>query len=71
VGKPEGKKALEYLGVNGRIMLKLIFLKVGGGLYWIGLAQDRPKWWALVKGEGGGTRLPKKYNEFLDCSRNN
>jgi hypothetical protein len=31
-------------GVDGRIMLKWIFMKWGGGMYWIELAQDRDRW---------------------------
>jgi hypothetical protein len=33
---------LEYLGIDGRIILKCIFMKWdGGGMDWINLAQDR------------------------------
>jgi hypothetical protein len=36
-------------GVDGRIILRWIFRKWGrGGMDWIGLAQDRSRWWALV-----------------------
>jgi len=39
---------LEDPGVNGRIILKWIFRKLDGGMDWIGLAQNRDRWWALV-----------------------
>jgi len=40
---------LEYLGVNGRILLKWIFRKWGVGVMdWIELAQERDSWRALV-----------------------
>jgi hypothetical protein len=32
---------LEYLGVDGMIILKLFFKKWNGGMDWIDLAQDR------------------------------
>jgi hypothetical protein len=39
---------LEDPGVDGRIILKLIFRKWDGGMDWIDLAQDRDRWQALV-----------------------
>jgi hypothetical protein len=40
---------LEKPCVDGRIILKWIFQKMGcGGEDWIELAQDRDSWWALV-----------------------
>jgi hypothetical protein len=35
-------------GVDGRIILKLIFKTWDGGMDWIELAQDRDRWRALV-----------------------
>jgi hypothetical protein len=39
---------LEDPGVDGRIILKWIFEKMGGGVDWIDLAQDRDRWRAIV-----------------------
>jgi hypothetical protein len=39
---------LEYPGVDGRIILKRIFERLGGGVDWIDVAQDRDRWRALV-----------------------
>jgi hypothetical protein len=39
---------LEDPGVDGRIILKRIFEKLGGGVDWIDLAQDMDRWRALV-----------------------
>jgi hypothetical protein len=40
---------LEEPGIHGRIILKWIFERLGGGgVDWIDLAQDRDRWWALV-----------------------
>jgi len=40
---------LEDPAVDGRLLLRWIFRKVGcGGMDWIELAQDRDRWWALV-----------------------
>jgi hypothetical protein len=33
----------------GRIILKLIFKKKNGGVEWIDLADDRQRWWAIIK----------------------
>jgi len=35
-------------GVDGRIILRWIFMKWDGGMDWIELDQDRDRWWALV-----------------------
>jgi hypothetical protein len=35
-------------GIDGRIILRWIFKKWGWGMDWIGLAQDRDRWLALV-----------------------
>jgi hypothetical protein len=39
---------LEDPGIDGRIILKLIFTKWEGGMDWIDMAQDRDRWRALV-----------------------
>jgi hypothetical protein len=39
---------LEDPGVDGRIILKRIFERLGGGTDWIHLAQDRDRWRAVV-----------------------
>jgi hypothetical protein len=40
---------LEDPGVDGRIILKWIFERLGGGrIHWIDLAQDRDRWRAVV-----------------------
>jgi hypothetical protein len=45
VGKPEGKRPRRRWADN----IKIYLLEVGwGGVDWIGLAQDRDKWRALV-----------------------
>ena len=33
---------------DGRIILRCIFSKWGGGMECIDLAQDRDRWWALI-----------------------
>ena len=39
---------LENLCLDGRIILKRVFRKLGGGMDWIAVVQDRDKRWALV-----------------------
>jgi hypothetical protein len=39
---------LEDPGVDGRIILKWIFERLGEGIDWMDLAQDRDRWRALV-----------------------
>jgi hypothetical protein len=48
VWKLEGKSHLEDPGVDGRIILKLIFRKWDGSMNWIDLAQDMKRRWDLV-----------------------
>jgi hypothetical protein len=40
---------LEDPGIDGRIILKKVFKKWERGVYWIGMAQNRDRWQALVK----------------------
>jgi hypothetical protein len=49
VEKGEGRVPLEDLGIDVRIILKLIIQKESGYMGWIDLAQDRGKRSALVK----------------------
>jgi hypothetical protein len=35
-------------GAGGRIILKRVFKKWDGGMYWIDMAHDRDRWRALV-----------------------
>jgi hypothetical protein len=48
VREPEGRNHLENPGVGGKIILKCIFEKWGGGINWIDLAQDRNRWRSLL-----------------------
>jgi len=49
MGKPQGKRRLGNMGVNGRIILKRIFKEYKGVVDWIVLAHGREEWWALFK----------------------
>jgi len=50
VGKPEGKRPLGRLRHRWEDNIKRDLQEVGcGGMDWIKLAQDRDRWWALVK----------------------
>jgi hypothetical protein len=46
-GRHERKRPLENQDVDGKILLKCIYKKSDGGANWIGLAQNRDRWWAL------------------------
>ena len=48
VGKPEGKSHWGDLGVDGRIILTDLQEVGCGYMDWIGLVQDRDRWWTLV-----------------------
>jgi hypothetical protein len=48
VGKLEGKRPIEDLGIDGKIILEWIFGKVCEGMAWMYRAQDRDRWLALV-----------------------
>jgi hypothetical protein len=39
---------LEDKIIDGRLILKWIFERLGGGMDWINLTQDRDRWQALV-----------------------
>jgi len=50
VGKPEGKRPLGRPRHRWEDNIKMEFQEVGcGSVNWIELAQDRDRWWALVK----------------------
>jgi hypothetical protein len=49
VGEPEGKRPLGRPRCRWTANIKMDLLKIGlGGVDWIGLAQDRYRWRALV-----------------------
>jgi hypothetical protein len=49
VGKPEGYRPLGRPRHRWEDNIKMDLQEVGcGGMYWIGLAQDRDRWWATV-----------------------
>jgi hypothetical protein len=49
VGKPEGKSPLERPKHRWEDNIKMDHQELGcGGMDWIGLAQDRDRWWALL-----------------------
>jgi hypothetical protein len=49
VGNPKGRRPLEDLGVDGKVILKCISGKIGlEGLDSINLSQDRDRWMAVV-----------------------
>jgi hypothetical protein len=48
-GKLREVDLLENAGLDGRIILRWIFMKWDvGGMYWIDLTRDRDRWRALV-----------------------
>jgi hypothetical protein len=49
VGKPEGQRPLGKPRCRWEDNIKMDLQEVGlGSMYWIELAQDRDRWWALV-----------------------
>jgi len=48
VGKPEGKRPLGRPSRRWEDYVKMDLREVGGGGYWMELAQDRDRWRALV-----------------------
>jgi hypothetical protein len=68
-GNLKGGGHLEDLGVDGRIILKLVFKNWDGGMDWIDLAQDKDRWPA-GSCEGNNEHLGSiKCGEFLDQLR--
>ena len=51
---------MEDLGLDGRIILKLIFETWDGSKNWIDLSQDKERWGVVVN---GGMNLLVPYNE--------
>jgi hypothetical protein len=58
---------LEDPSVDGRIILKWTCERLGGGLDWIDLAQDRDRWRALVY-TVINLRVPQNAGNFLSSS---
>jgi hypothetical protein len=49
VGKPDGKRTTGRSSCRGMDNIKMNLVEIGwGGVDWMGLAQDRDKWGALV-----------------------
>jgi hypothetical protein len=48
LGKPEGRRPLERPRHRWEDTIKWIFERLGGGVDWIGLAQDKDSWRAVV-----------------------
>jgi hypothetical protein len=49
VGNRRERDHFKGPGLDGRIILRLIFKKWNGGMDWVDLVQDRDRWRALVK----------------------
>jgi len=47
-GKLRVKNHLEYLDVNGMIILKIIFKERDGDMDWVNVAQEMERWRALL-----------------------
>ena len=67
VGKPEGKRPLGRPRHRWEDNIKMDLQEVGRSCGdWMGLAQDRDRWCALVSEYGNELSGPIKCGEFLD-----
>ena len=64
VGRRDRNNHLVEIGIDERIILRWIFRKWDGGTDWIDLAQNRDRWWALVKAIMN-IRVPQNAGNFL------
>jgi hypothetical protein len=63
VGNPEGKRPLGRPRQGWEDNVKVDLQEVGcGGMDWIGLAQGRDRWWAIVM----NLRVPQNVGNFLN-----
>jgi hypothetical protein len=69
VGKPEGKRPLGRRRHRWEDNIRMDLREIGwGGMDWIGLAQNRDQWGALVN-TVMNIRIPQNVGKFLDsCS---
>ena len=64
MGNPNERVHLEDLDVDERIKTKYIFMKLGRGVDWIDLAQDRGRWRAFLN-MVMNFRVPKNWEKFF------
>ena len=64
MGKTKGKDHFENPSVDGRIILRCIFRKWGGGMGWGFLVQDMDRWRAVVNA-AMNLRVPYNAGNFL------
>ena len=63
-GNPRERDHLEFLGINGRIILKSVLKKWNVGMEWIDLVQRRDGWRDFVNAVMN-LRVPKSVEYFL------
>jgi len=68
VGKPEGKRPLGRPRRRWEDIIKMDLREVGGGGYWMELAQNRDRWRALVN-TVMNLRVPQSAGNFLTSFR--